>query len=86
MAWLVPAAILRRFDDTKPTVLVTWFGAKGDGATDDTNAINDAVDALAVAGDGSLWFPPGTYRITQAISNPQSVPIYGARREANRGA
>ena len=39
------------------------FGAVGDGLTDDSDAIQHAVDQ----GDGLLHFPPGTYRITQPI-------------------
>ncbi len=39
------------------------FGAAGDGTTDDTEALQQAV----VAGDGRLRLPPGTYRITRTI-------------------
>ena len=39
------------------------FGAVGDGQADDTTAVLHAVEQ----GDGVLWFPPGTYRITQTI-------------------
>ena len=35
---------------------VTDFGAKGDGVTDDTAAIQRAIDAVAAAG-GTLFFP-----------------------------
>ena len=38
-------------------------GAKGDGTTDDTVAIQAAVNASA----GVVHFPPGTYRITKTI-------------------
>lgn len=37
------------------------FGAKGDGITLDTKAINDAIDAAANAGGGTVYFPAGTY-------------------------
>ncbi|MGB3005055.1 MAG: glycosyl hydrolase family 28-related protein [Chitinophagaceae bacterium] len=37
------------------------FGAKGDGTTLDTKAINDAIDAAAKAGGGTVYFPAGTY-------------------------
>ena len=37
---------------------VRWFGAKGDGTTDDTTVVHKARDA---AYNGSLYFPVGTY-------------------------
>lgn len=37
------------------------FGAKGDGITLDSKAINDAIDAASVAGGGTVYFPAGTY-------------------------
>ena len=55
------------------------FGAKGDGATDDTAAINNALNQLYCIQDTSvitrraLYFPPGTYLLT---TNELSVPAY----------
>jgi len=37
------------------------YGAKGDGTTVDTPAINRAIEAVASAGGGTLVFPAGTY-------------------------
>ena len=37
------------------------FGAKGDGQTIDTPAVNQAIDAAAAAGGGTVLFPAGTY-------------------------
>ncbi|MDA7882307.1 right-handed parallel beta-helix repeat-containing protein [Akkermansiaceae bacterium] len=42
---------------------VTNFGATGDGKTDDTAAIQHAIND----GDGLLIFPKGTYRITKPL-------------------
>ena len=40
---------------------VRHFGAKGDSATLDTEAINKAVEAAAAAGGGTVYFPAGNY-------------------------
>jgi polygalacturonase len=45
----------------QPFFNVRMFGAKGDGVTLDTTAINGAIDAAASAGGGSVVFPAGTY-------------------------
>ena len=51
------------------------FGATGDGTTDDTDAINRALFQLFCRQTNttirrSLFFPGGTYRITQPIVVP----------------
>ena len=40
------------------------FGATGDGTTNDTVAIQAAIDSLATSG-GTVFFPTGTYRIAR---------------------
>jgi len=40
---------------------VRAFGAKGDGKTIDTPAINKAIETAAAAGGGTVSFPAGTY-------------------------
>ena len=37
------------------------YNAVGDGVTDDTNAINAAIGAVATAGGGTVFFPKGIY-------------------------
>jgi polygalacturonase len=37
------------------------FGAKGDGTTIDTPAVNKAIEAASAAGGGTVLFPAGTY-------------------------
>lgn len=46
---------------------VKWFGAKGDGATDDAAAIQLAVDVAQGRGD-TLYFPTADYMISVPIS------------------
>ena len=43
---------------------VRQFGAKGDGIIDDTEAVRHAVEK----GDGALFFPSGTYLISETIN------------------
>ncbi len=52
---------------------VRAFGATGDGVTDDQPAIQDAIDALPVTG-GSVYFPPGEYKINSTIALPTTLP------------
>lgn len=48
-------------------VSVKDFGAVGDGVADDFLAINRAAKYVADQGGGTVYYPPGTYRITRAI-------------------
>ncbi len=48
--------------ETKPTTFnVLTYGAKGDGKTKDTRAIQTALDACHRHGGGTVLFPPGTF-------------------------
>jgi hypothetical protein len=47
----------------RDTVSVKDFGAVGDASTDDTLAIQAAIDAVADAGGGSVYVPAGTYMV-----------------------
>lgn len=55
---------------------VKWFGAKGDRSTDDTTAIQAAIDYFGSAG-GTLQFPAGDYRITSAVTVKPKVNLIG---------
>lgn len=56
-------------------VSVKDFGAKGDGATIDTNAINAAIATVSKSGGGSVRFPAGTY-VSFSIHLKSSVVLY----------
>lgn len=47
------------------------FGATGDGATDDTDAVQKAIDNIG-GGPGCLVFPRGTYKITRTLHSSGS--------------
>jgi hypothetical protein len=57
---------------------VSAFGAKGDGATDDTAAIQSAISAASAAGGGSVVFNVALYYTTGTFVVPQSVVLCGA--------
>jgi hypothetical protein len=44
------------------------FGATGDGGTDDTAAIQAAVDATSGANRGTIFFPAGTYKLLSSVT------------------
>ncbi len=69
----VPAAL------TQPanSLSIMSYGAGGAGATDDTAALVSCVSAANSQGK-SVWLPPGTYKITSAVSLPSNIAIRGA--------
>ncbi|MGE5537419.1 MAG: glycosyl hydrolase family 28-related protein [Gemmatimonas sp.] len=62
-----------------PVANVQGFGAKGDGAADDTRAIQAAIDHVVGQGGGTVYVPAGVYRIM-----PQRDPALGPEVDALR--
>ncbi len=65
---------------SRPRVDVTAYGAKGDGVTDDTAAIQSAITAVCgtynhALGGGTIYFPPGVYILTQT-QLPSTAPVF----------
>ncbi len=58
-----------------PVYDVKAHGAKADGTTLDTAAINAAIDAVAAAGGGTVYFPPGTY-LSGSIRLKSNLTLY----------
>lgn len=54
------------------------FGATGDGSTDDTTAIANAISAATANGGGVVYLPKGTYKITSALSVTDKITLMGA--------
>jgi hypothetical protein len=67
-----PAAPKDRFD-------VLAFGAKADGKTDDTAAIQKTLDAASKRG-GVVHLPAGTYLVAGSLKIPVGVALVGSQR------
>ncbi|WP_246664863.1 glycosyl hydrolase family 28-related protein [Neorhizobium sp. P12A] len=64
--------------DQKNNLLdVKRFGAVGDGTTDDTAALQRALEAAKNAAPATIHFPAGTYRITSFLTAPANVGWVG---------
>lgn len=61
-----------------PSVIsAKMFGATGDGVTDDTTAIQSALDYIDSLGGGSLFFPAGTYIISTLLLPGSFTEMHG---------
>ena len=60
-----------------PMLSVCDFGAKGDGKSEDTAAIQLAIDAARDAGGGGVWFPAGAY-LTSTLRLYPYVGLFAA--------
>ncbi|MET0624539.1 MAG: glycosyl hydrolase family 28-related protein [Pyrinomonadaceae bacterium] len=56
---------------------VTTFGAAGDGVADSRAGIQAAIDSVAAAGGGTVYFPAGLYKVTGTLSVPANIRLQG---------
>jgi hypothetical protein len=59
-------------------VSVKDFGAVGDGTTDDTQSIRNALLYIGAKTGGTLYFPVGRYKVTQTLTLPSGIVLQGA--------
>lgn len=69
---------ITRLDLQFYNVKSSQFGALGDGVTDDSAAIQDAIDTAAAADGGRVFFPPGVYRVANEVTWDRRVELVGA--------
>lgn len=60
---------------------VRQFGARGDGASDDSRAIQSAIDRASAAGGGVVELPPGEYRCVGLVLKP-NVDLNGLQKRS----
>jgi hypothetical protein len=75
----VDAVAISAQDKMRQIVSVKDFGAVGDGITDDTTAVQDAL-----ASSTGVYFPNGTYKLTAAIELSEGQKIQGESRYSSQ--
>lgn len=66
-------------NDPYVNVTAEPYGAAGDGVTDDTAAIQNAIDTVAASGrGGTILFPPGDYKVTESLAAKDHVHLMGS--------
>ncbi len=85
----VNAPVLPEFNDTLPGIqkpgnhvminaAESPYNAENDGVTDNTDAIQDALDEAGANGGGVVFLPPGKYKVLGTLTIPSGVELKGA--------
>jgi hypothetical protein len=77
----LPVHVARATAWPAQTVSVRELGAKGDGVTDDSEALRRALAAVERRGGGIVVFPAGTYRLSGVFKLPRRVVLRGAGKD-----
>jgi hypothetical protein len=62
---------------------VQTYGARGNGTTNDTTAIQAAITACSAAGGGIVFVPEGTYKCTSTLTLKREVTLRGVGKTAS---
>lgn len=82
-AWSGPLELVVKEPDPWPATVfnVRDFGAKADGAQDDTLAVRAALEKARADGGGVVYFPRGRYQLSEGIDIPPRTVLRGEARE-----
>jgi len=80
LALSLPTGAATPSDPRQGALNVRDFGAVGDGKTDDTAALQAALDAAGKAGGGLVFAPTGDYLIRGRLDVPANVVLEGVWR------
>ncbi|BBH23671.1 hypothetical protein Back11_50160 [Paenibacillus baekrokdamisoli] len=75
-----PVVVPARYDTTDIPIasyVVSQFGSKGDGRTDDTAAFQAAMDKASSDGGGVVYVPSGVYAFHGTLNIPTGVTLRG---------
>jgi len=79
VAQAAPSASVSAYQSVPDDPRAVIVRARGDGVSDDSAAIQQAIDSAANKGEGGVVFlPSGRYRITRSLLIPIAVRLYGA--------
>jgi polygalacturonase len=77
--WLLGMFIVSTVSSAQETTTgffnIRMYGASGDGKTNDTKAINNAIDAAVKAGGGTVFFPAGIY-LSYSIHLKSNISLF----------
>jgi len=72
---MIPETAQSEFSNSQTVFNVKDFGATGNGKTNDTAAINEAIKKCNESGGGTVFFPAGTY-LSGTIGLKSTVTLY----------
>jgi hypothetical protein len=75
--YVTPKALKDANISPNRSLSVRDYGATGDGSTDDTVNIQAAIDAANTLGGGTVFFPKGTYIVTETLFLYGNVSLDG---------
>jgi len=66
-----------------PWLDVRYYGAVGDGSTDDSTAIQAAIDDAELRSVGTIFFPAATYKISVELTLTKNINLVGEHTPSN---